>query len=55
MPPYTVNDVNTGEESGYFSSYDAAVRWAQSCLDEGQNVSIRDEETGEETMPWEMD
>ena len=52
--PYTVRDINTGEETGWFDSRDAAVRWAEECLDEGRNVTLVDEETGEEEMPWDF-
>jgi hypothetical protein len=54
MPPYTVRDVNTGEEAGGFESHEAAAEWARECLDEGRNVTLTDEETGEEEMPWDL-
>lgn len=52
--PYAVADPITGEEVGEFDSYAAAVEYAESCADEGMAVRIVDEETGKETMPWEL-
>lgn len=54
MPPYIVRDVNTGEEAGGFESHEEAAEWARECLDEGRNVTLTDEETGEEEMPWDL-
>lgn len=52
---YRVVDINTNEEVGFFTSYDRAVRWALVFEKDGRNVSIVDDETDEETMPWEIE
>lgn len=52
---YSVVDINTNEEVGFFTSYYKALEWAMECERDGCNVSIVEVETGEEMMPWERD
>ena len=53
-PRYRIVDLCLGDEIGGSDSYDDAADLAESLNWDGVIASVYNEETGEETMPWEL-